>query len=57
MVDLATILAGFGDAFTLYNLAFVLLGVTLGQMVGAVPGIGPIMAERLRGCVRWETPP
>ena len=44
MVDLATILAGFGDAFTLYNLAFVLLGVTLGQMVGAVPGIGPIMA-------------
>ena len=44
MVDLATILAGFADAFTLYNLTFVLLGVVLGQFVGAVPGIGPIMA-------------
>lgn len=44
MVDLSTILAGFADAFTLFNLAFVLLGVVLGQFVGAVPGIGPIMA-------------
>ncbi len=44
MVDLTTILAGFADAFTLFNLAFVLLGVALGQFVGAVPGIGPIMA-------------
>ncbi len=44
MVDLTTILAGFADAFTLYNLTFVLLGVVLGQFVGAVPGIGPIMA-------------
>ncbi|MEE9335404.1 MAG: tripartite tricarboxylate transporter permease [Granulosicoccaceae bacterium] len=44
MVDIATILAGFADAFTLYNLTFVLFGVVLGQFVGAVPGIGPIMA-------------
>jgi putative tricarboxylic transport membrane protein len=44
MVDFATILAGFGDAFTPFNLAFVLFGVVLGQFVGAVPGIGPIMA-------------
>ncbi len=44
MVDLSTILAGFADAFTLYNLTFVLFGVVLGQFVGAVPGIGPIMA-------------
>ncbi|MCT4607625.1 MAG: tripartite tricarboxylate transporter permease [Pelagimonas sp.] len=44
MVDLATILAGFGDAFTLWNLAFVLFGVVVGQFVGAVPGIGPVMA-------------
>lgn len=44
MVDLATILAGFGDAFTLFNLLCVLLGVILGQFVGAVPGIGPVMA-------------
>lgn len=44
MVDFSIILAGFGDAFSLYNLAFVLMGVVLGQFVGAVPGIGPIMA-------------
>ncbi len=44
MVDLATILAGFADAFTPFNLAFVLFGVIVGQFVGAVPGIGPIMA-------------
>lgn len=44
MVDLSIILAGFGDAFSFYNLVFVLFGVVLGQFVGAVPGIGPIMA-------------
>ena len=44
MVDFSTILAGFGDAFSLFNLLFVLFGVVLGQFVGAVPGIGPIMA-------------
>lgn len=44
MPDLATILAGFGDAFTLLNLAYVLFGVVIGQFVGAVPGIGPVMA-------------
>lgn len=44
MVDIATVLAGLGDAFTLTNLLFVLFGVVLGQFVGAVPGIGPIMA-------------
>lgn len=44
MVDLSVILSGFSDAFSLYNLMFVLFGVVLGQFVGAVPGIGPIMA-------------
>ena len=44
MVDLATILAGFSDAFTLWNLAFVIFGVALGQLVAAIPGIGPAMA-------------
>ena len=44
MVDLSIILAGLGDAFSPVNLACVILGVTLGQFVGAVPGIGPIMA-------------
>lgn len=44
MVDLSIILAGFSDAFSPTNLLFVIFGVTLGQFVGAVPGIGPIMA-------------
>lgn len=43
MVDLATILSGFGDAFSLQNLIFVAFGVIVGQIVGAIPGIGPIM--------------
>ncbi|MEZ0467876.1 tripartite tricarboxylate transporter permease [Phaeobacter sp. SYSU ZJ3003] len=42
-MDLATALAGFQDALTFYNLLFVLAGVVLGQVVGAMPGIGPIM--------------
>ncbi len=44
MPELSVILAGFGDAFTLINLTFVVMGVAAGQMVGAIPGIGPIMA-------------
>ncbi len=42
-MELATILAGLGDAFTPLNLCFVLGGVVLGQFVGAMPGIGPVM--------------
>jgi putative tricarboxylic transport membrane protein len=42
--DLATVLAGIGDALTLTNLAWVVAGVAVGQFVGAVPGIGPVMA-------------
>ena len=44
MPPIETMLAGFADAFTLTNLMFVILGVMLGQLVGAIPGIGPVMA-------------
>ena len=44
MPDSAIILAGLGDAFSPVNFAFVILGVVVGQFVGAVPGIGPVMA-------------
>ena len=44
MPDLATMLAGFGDALTLANLLYVVAGVAVGQFVGAMPGIGPVMA-------------
>ncbi len=44
MMDFSVILAGLGDAFSVFNLAFVVFGVIVGQFVGAVPGIGPVMA-------------
>ena len=44
MLDSAIILAGLSDAFSPVNFAFVILGVVIGQFVGAVPGIGPVMA-------------
>lgn len=44
MLDLGTIFAGFADALTLQNLLFVWAGIIIGQLVGAVPGIGPVMA-------------
>ena len=44
MPDISVVLAGLGDAFSLINLAFVVLGVVVGLFVGAVPGIGPVMA-------------
>ena len=43
MVDISTILAGFADALTLVNLAYIVAGVLIGQFVGAMPGIGPVM--------------
>lgn len=44
MVDFNVIMQGLMDAFTLTNLAFVIMGVMAGQFVGALPGIGPVMA-------------
>ncbi|WP_029352057.1 tripartite tricarboxylate transporter permease [Bosea sp. 117] len=38
---LASLAQGFEVAFTPTNLLFVLIGVTLGQLIGALPGIGP----------------
>lgn len=42
-MELTTIVAGLSDALTLTNLLFILSGVIIGQFVGAVPGIGPVM--------------
>lgn len=43
MPELSVILAGFQDAMTLTNLFYVAVGVLVGQIVGAIPGIGPVM--------------
>ena len=47
MVEFEIILLGFGDAFSLQNFIFIIMGVIIGQFVGAVPGIGPIMATAI----------
>lgn len=44
MPTIDTIFLGFSDAFTVMNLLFVVMGVAIGQLVGAIPGIGPVMA-------------
>lgn len=44
MPPLDVVLQGLSDAFTLIDLAFIVLGVLIGQVVGAIPGIGPVMA-------------
>ena len=44
MMDLETIFLGLSDAFTVSTILYVLLGVVIGQFVGAIPGIGPVMA-------------
>ena len=43
MTDFSVILAGFSDALTLTNMLYVIAGVIVGQFVGAMPGIGPVM--------------
>lgn len=47
MPELSVVLAGLGDAIAPETMLFVLLGVVLGQFVGAVPGIGPVMATAI----------
>lgn len=44
MPDFATVLAGFGDVWTLSNLIYIIAGVAIGQIVGATPGLSTTMA-------------
>lgn len=44
MPDLNTLLASLADAVTLTNLLFIVLGVAIGQIVGAIPGMTILMA-------------
>ncbi len=38
------LIAGFGAAFTLTNLLFIAAGITLGIVIGAIPGLGSVTA-------------
>ena len=47
MEILNSILVGFSTATTINNLFYSLLGVTLGTLVGILPGLGPVTAMAL----------
>lgn len=47
MDTLASLLHGFGVAFTAANLLWAFIGVTLGTIVGILPGIGPALTVAL----------
>ena len=42
MDALGLLLHGFQSALTLNNLFFCFIGVTVGQFIGVLPGIGPV---------------
>lgn len=44
MPELSTIIAGMLDVLTLQNILYIALGVTVGQIVGAIPGLTILMA-------------
>lgn len=47
MDQITNLLNGFGEVFSLSNLAFVLIGAILGTAVGVLPGLGSAMAVAL----------
>ena len=48
MDSLGLLAQGFATAFEPGNLLFLLIGVVVGQIIGALPGIGPSAGMRSR---------
>ena len=48
---------GFEAAFTLWNLMFIALGITLGIVIGAIPGLGSVTAISVLIPVTFYMPP
>ena len=40
MEEIANLMHGFGVAMTLPNLGFMVIGITLGVLIGVLPGLG-----------------
>ncbi|MEO2037989.1 MAG: hypothetical protein ABGW90_04700, partial [Martelella sp.] len=56
MPDFATIIGGLTDALTLTNLLYIICGVAVGQIVGAIPGMTLLMAlPFMHGAAQWST--
>ena len=57
-MDLLTNLGlGFAVAFTLKNLAYCFVGVTLGTLIGVLPGIGPVATIAMLLPITFNLPP
>ena len=48
---------GFIDAFTLTNLIYIMIGITLGITIGAIPGLGSVTALAVLIPVSYYMPP
>ncbi len=57
MDSLMGLWSGFGVAMTWTNLFYCLIGVTVGQLVGVLPGIGPTTATALLIPLTYGMPP
>src|SRR5215216_1811414 len=57
MGALSQLMDGFANALTPQNLLFALIGVTLGTMIGVLPGIGPAMTVALLLPVTYNLDP
>ena len=51
------LLLGFIDAFTLTNLIYIMVGITLGITIGAIPGLGSVTALAVLIPVSYYMPP
>ncbi len=54
---LANLSIGFDVAFTLKNLTYCFLGVTLGTLIGVLPGIGPVATIAMLLPITFNLPP
>ncbi len=57
MDSLGLLFDGFATALTPVNLLYALVGVTLGTLVGVLPGIGPAMTVALLLPITFNVPP
>src|SRR5260221_12853587 len=48
---------GFGVAFSLQNLLYCLVGVTVGTLIGVLPGIGPLGTIAILLPITYSGPP
>ena len=55
MLDM--LLTGFIDAFTLTNLVYIMAGISLGIVIGAIPGLGSVTALAVLIPVSYYMPP